>query len=32
MGFAMCVTNLGIVAVTMSAIRRKRNEIARGIR
>ena len=26
MGFAMCVVNLGIVAVTTSATRRKRNE------
>jgi hypothetical protein len=26
MGFAMCVVNLGIVAVTTSAIRRKQNE------
>jgi hypothetical protein len=26
MGFAMCVVNLGIVAVTMSATRRKQNE------
>jgi hypothetical protein len=26
MGFAICVTNLGIVVVTTSAIRRKRNE------
>jgi hypothetical protein len=26
MGFAMCVVNLGIVVVTMSVTRRKRNE------
>ena len=26
MGFAMCVANLGIVAVTTSATRRKQNE------
>jgi hypothetical protein len=26
MGFAMCVVNLGIVAVTTSVTRRKRNE------
>jgi hypothetical protein len=26
MGFAMCVANLGIVAVTTSVTRRKRNE------
>jgi len=26
MGFAMCVVNLGIVAVTTSATRRKQNE------
>lgn len=26
MGFAMCVANLGIVAVTMSATKRKLNE------
>lgn len=26
MGFAMCVANLGIVVVTTSATRRKRNE------
>jgi hypothetical protein len=26
MGFAMCVVNLGIVAVTTSATKRKRNE------
>jgi hypothetical protein len=26
MGFAMCVANLGIVAVTTSATREKRNE------
>jgi hypothetical protein len=26
MGFAMCVVNLGIVAVTTSAIRKKLNE------
>jgi hypothetical protein len=32
MGFVMCVANLGIVVVTTSATRRKRNEIARGIR
>jgi hypothetical protein len=32
MGFAMCVVNLGIVAVTTSVIRRKRNENTRGTR
>jgi hypothetical protein len=32
MGFAMCVANLGIVAVTTSAIRRKQNENTRRVR
>jgi hypothetical protein len=27
MGFAMCVVNLGIVVVTTSVTRRKRNEL-----
>ena len=27
MGFAMCVVNLGIVAVTTSVTRRKQNEL-----
>jgi hypothetical protein len=32
MGFAMCVVNLGIVAVTTSATRRKQNENAGRVR
>ncbi len=32
MGFAMCVVNLGIVAVTTSVTRRKQNENTRRVR